>query len=277
MISQTKTFRRITRRLVLPLLLLPSSTFSTYHPSTGPCQLSPSWQSLPLLSSHKLTNQTSTFTYSLPSSTESLNLSPCACILVRNPSGIVRPYTPTSNNSLKGSFTLTVKLYQNGVLSNSIFKNEPLEFCHINKNVKLQYPLSTSIKRVLLIAGGTGITPINQLLECIDSEGDTVKEVVVFIGDQSSDDVINLECISALEQTNSPKFKIIRAYSGGENGRFIDEDAIRQHFVKSEGDCLAAICGPPPMMTSICGDREDSDVTGALKRLGWKKDEVYKF
>ena len=31
------------------------------------------------------------------------------------------------------------------------------------------------------------------------------------------------------------------------------------------------------MMKSICGVREEKNVTGILEELGWKDDEVYKF
>ena len=145
MLSKASTaqysFSRIGRRVVLPLLLLsgsPRPSFSTFTPPTGPCQLSETWTELPLINTEKLTKQTSSFTYQLPNSSTPLNLSPCSCLLVRNKDGVVRPYTPTSNNEQKGSLTLTVKHYPNGILSSSIFSESPLEFSHIPANVKVR-------------------------------------------------------------------------------------------------------------------------------------------
>ena len=92
------------------------------------------------------------------------------------------------------------------------------------------------------------------------------------IGDHESEDVIELDVLKKLPDT---KFKVVRVFSG--DGKFIDKECIYKNFNKTYNNCLAAICGPPAMMKSICGEREEKTVTGILEELGWKDDEVYKF
>ena len=69
----------------------------------------------------------------------------------------------------------------------------------------------------------------------------------------------------------------------GEVGR-IDKDLIKRTipFTPKEGqDVLMYCCGPPAFMSAICGDKakdySQGEVGGALKELGFSKEQVFKF
>ena len=42
-------------------------------------------------------------------------------------------------------------------------------------------------------------------------------------------------------------------------------------------DVLIFVCGPPAMYESLCGPRDDPELTGVLRDLGYSKDQVIKF
>ena len=68
----------------------------------------------------------------------------------------------------------------------------------------------------------------------------------------------------------------------GEVGR-IDKDFIKRvvPFSPKEKDVLIYVCGPPAFMKAISGDKakdySQGEVEGALKDLGFSKEQVYKF
>ena len=81
----------------------------------------------------------------------------------------MRPYTPISTNADKGTFDLLVKCYELGELSKVLGEmpigDTSVSFKHIDFNVKLQYPFGK--KRIGMIAGGSGITPMIQALRAL--------------------------------------------------------------------------------------------------------------
>lgn len=62
---------------------------------------------------------------------------------------------------------------------------------------------------------------------------------------------------------------------------YVTEDVIKKHLPAPSSDVLIMVCGPPPMMKAISGDksspREQGELEGLLKNLGYTKDMVFKF
>jgi cytochrome-b5 reductase len=44
-----------------------------------------------------------------------------------------------------------------------------------------------------------------------------------------------------------------------------------------EEDIQIFICGPPLMYNTLTGPREDKELSGLLKEMGYKSEQVYKF
>merc|ERR1712078_15576 len=127
------------------------------------CVIPTDWAEVPLVGRRKYNHDSTVFSFGLPAG-KSLNLPVCACVLVRgkNASGevAVRPYTPTSPNSVLGSFDLLVKVYEQGTVSKYLDGLEigaKVGFKHIPFNIKAQYPFGK--KTITMIAGGTGSLP----------------------------------------------------------------------------------------------------------------------
>ena len=174
------------------------------------CQFLPDeWTPCPLLAKIQVSPTSYLLRFQLPNPSQPLNLSTCSCLLARantrqipNNSDItddvvvIRPYTPISTNQLVGCFDLLVKDYgPKSGMSHFLCQKVPMvgssssttaaagdfttvSFSHSPANVKIQ--ASSFVGRyehIVLLAGGTGITPMIQALHALlggkeDEEGD---------------------------------------------------------------------------------------------------------
>jgi len=64
-------------------------------------------------------------------------------------------------------------------------------------------------------------------------------------------------------------------------GGYITEDILRKTMPPPSENSLICVCGPPPMVKNICGERKSmkdpGPVTGFLKNLGYNDSTVFKF
>ena len=187
--------RRLTR-VTRHLSTLPSPPISALV-APGRCAFGgDDWIAAPLLERAVLSHDTIRVSFGLPDRTLPLNLATCACILARGGKGgdgepVVRPYTPTSTNSMLGAFELVVKVYPDGTLSRAMSEmaiGDALHFKHVPQNVKVQYPFSAS--HVAMLVGGTGITPMVQALHAIlGTPGDTTV-ITMLLGNKTEEDIL---------------------------------------------------------------------------------------
>lgn len=293
-----------TRRLSLPSPALLEGLPKCSLITPGNCQFGDEFQPVPLLERISISPSSSVLRFGLPDSSMPLNLSTCACILARAPSMsndqehfVIRPYTPISTNAQTGSFDLLIKDYgSNGNLSrymNSVIKvGETIEFKHIPLNVKIQAPFEQ--KHILMLAGGTGITPMIQALHAIlgtkdsdSKEGDSNQHVTLLYGSQSSNDILGKELLDKWSKHYSDRFQVVQVLSDEDprsewNGRlgFIDTNLLMEFLAPNNviGNTLVLVCGPPPMYKALCGPREEPEhITGTLAELGFTPHNVYKF
>jgi cytochrome-b5 reductase len=78
------------------------------------CFFPTDWLEVPLVNRLSYSHDSDLFEFGLPEG-RSLDLPVCACILAKGPKDakgedVVRPYTPISDNSMKGKFQLLVKV-----------------------------------------------------------------------------------------------------------------------------------------------------------------------
>lgn len=217
-----------------------------------------------------------------------MNLPTCACILTKyldeKGEKVVRPYTPCSTNATIGSFELMVKVYPDGKMTQHLVNmkiGDTLEFFFIKFNIKLQYPFNK--KFIGMIVGGTGITPMIQALHAILGNKKDQTEVCILYGSRSSENILAKQLLDAWEK-EYPQLSVTHVLShekegsdwSGERG-YISSDLMKKAFPDASGDMQIFVCGPPPMYKAFCGPRNEKEVTGLLKELGYAEDHVYKY
>lgn len=256
----------------------------------GKCQFTDENQEVALLERTMVSPNAVVLRFGLPDSNKPLNLSTCACILATAEMGgesITRPYTPISTNALSGSFDLLVKDYgPTAHMSRYMHEmkiGDKISFKHIGPNVKTQAPFP--YKKIGMLVGGTGMTPMTQALHAILGEKEGGPHVSMIYGSRKQEDILGKELMHKWAADYPDKFTLVDVLSDepkdsdwkGARG-YPTKEMIAKHFPgPEEEDIQIFICGPPPMYNALTGPREDKELGGLLKEMGYKAEQVYKF
>ncbi len=121
--------------------------------------------------------------------------------------------------------------------------------------------------KVLLIAGGIGITPLRALLEDMQKKG---KDITLLYGNREKKDIVfEQEMDNLTKQHPARVIHVLSEEPGftGERG-YVDEEKIKR-LVPDLASRDIYICGPPPMMKAIIQTLNKLDVKSA--RLHFEK------
>ena len=223
---------------------------------------------------------------------------------------VVRPYTPVSTNAQSGSFDLLVKDYGpthgrfSHFLCETMAVGDTVDFKHIPFNVKIQASsflrdgggaAAAATNHILMLAGGTGITPMVQALHAILGDDDAAENnkttsstthVTLLYGNQSSQDILAKDLLDRWQSEYSDRFTVHHVLSKEQPSSswtgfrgLIDKDMIEvTRTDKGMEYDWVFVCGPPPMYEALCGPRDEPEqITGVLAELGYTAKEVYKF
>ncbi|TQD90526.1 hypothetical protein C1H46_023964 [Malus baccata] len=149
---------------------------------------------------------------------------------------------------------------------------------------KLRYTPNMK-KHIGMIAGGTGITPMLQVIEAILKNPDDTTQVSLLYANVSPDDILLKQKLDILAASH-PNLKVFytvdnptKSWKGGKG--YISKDMAVKGLPAPDEDTLILVCGPPGMMKHISGDkaqdRSQGELTGILKELGYTGEMVYKF
>ncbi|WP_198943302.1 ferredoxin reductase [Actinokineospora bangkokensis] len=177
-----------------------------------------------------------------------------------------RCYSPaTSEHSADGRFELTVKAHDRGVVSRWLHANARPGLVLQLAPAEGEFTLpATRPDRVLLISGGSGITPVMSMLRTLCDEGHR-GEVVFLHYAYTEADVPYLAQLRELAAAH-PNVRLLLAYTdvdGGDLSGFFTEEHLRAAAPWfAEADTY--LCGPPGLMA---GAREVFAALGAADRL----------
>ena len=128
-----------------------------------------------------------------------------------------------------------------------------------------------------MIAGGTGITPMLQVLHaCLRDEPDSPVTASLLYANQTEDDILVRGELEALVEKFPGRFKLhytvdkAPAEWKGSTG-FITKEMIAEHLPPPAGDGSTQVlmCGPPPMVKFACLPN--------LEALGFTKNDYFVF
>jgi len=219
----------------------------------------------------KLIQKTSTshnvaiYRFALPRETDILGL-PIGqhMSLAATPKGaekeIVRSYTPISSDEDKGFFDLMIKSYPQGNIS------AHMATLKVGDTMKVRGPKGAMVyspnlcKRIGIIAGGTGITPMLQIIRAINrmrpkNGGTDTTKVDLIFANVNPDDILLKEDLNQLDRED-PDFSVYyvlnnppEKWDGGVG--FVTADMIKQKLPAPGPDMKILICGPPPMVSAM--------------------------
>ncbi|XP_044041954.1 NADH-cytochrome b5 reductase 3 [Siniperca chuatsi] len=200
---------------------------------------------------------------------------------------VVRPYTPVSSDDDKGYVDLVVKIYFKGV--NPKFPeggkmSQYLESLRLNDTIDFRGPsgllvykgkgvfaiqpdkkspaVTKTAQNVGMIAGGTGITPMLQLITAMMKDPQDKTVCHLLFANQTEKDILLRPELEEIQVNNPDRFRLWFTldkapedweYSQG----FISEDMVREHLPPPSDDTLILMCGPPPMIQFACNPNLD--------------------
>ncbi|KAL2007830.1 hypothetical protein VTN00DRAFT_7812 [Thermoascus crustaceus] len=250
------------------------------------------WVNLKLAAVEDLSHNTKKFRFELPDKESVAGLPVTSALLAKFvPEGkekaVLRPYTPVNDEEEPGYLDLVVKRYPKGPMSehfHSLKPGDTLDF----KGPLPKYPWEPNKhKHVVLIAGGTGITPMYQLARHIFKNPEDKTKVTLVFGNVTKDDILLKKELDELENTYPQRFKAFytldkppKDWTGGRG--FITKELLKTVLPEpKEENIKIFVCGPPGMYQAISGNKvspkDQGELSGILKELGYDKEQVFKF
>ena len=152
-----------------------------------------------------------------------------------------------------------------------------------------KYPLSETNQHnhLALIAGGTGITPMYQLIRAVFNNPEDKTKVTLVFGNVTEEDILLKKELQDLENTYPNRFRAFyildkppKDWQGGSG--FITKDLLKTVLPESKEENIKVfVCGPPGLYKAISGPKtspqDQGELSGILKELGYTKEQVYKF
>lgn len=199
------------------------------------------------------------FVFALPTSTSVLGLPIGQHIAIRgevDEHTVTRSYTPISNNRDLGRLELMIRLYPDGQLSRYLSGIQVGDLVEIRgPKGSMRYRKGMS-KRLGMVGGGTGITPLYQLIRaiCEDKTDDT--EVSLVYANRSEADIMMREKLETFAAQSNGQFKVHfmldHPSDKWEGGRgYVNADVLKEHMPPKDDDTKILLCGPPPMVNAI--------------------------
>ncbi|CAD7704946.1 unnamed protein product [Ostreobium quekettii] len=205
---------------------------------------------------------------------------------------VMRAYTPTSSDDDVGHFDLVVKVYfanvhprfpEGGKLSqhfeqmkigDTIDVKGPVgHFTYEGRGAFAKNRKPGCAKKISMIAGGTGITPMYQVIKAILKDPEDTTEIKLLYANQTESDILlreDLEMWAANHKNFELWYTVDRPAEGWKySSGFVDQKMIEDHLFEAGDGNIVLMCGPPPMINFACIPN--------LKKIGYEQDSLITF
>lgn len=252
------------------------------------------WRKTLLHSKKKVSSDTRIFRFKLDHEDQALGLPTGQHLMIRlrdpvTREAIIRSYTPISQTTQKGFCDVLIKVYADtpdragGKMTKALdsiptghwvdFKGPIGKFEYLGRGLCAVNGKERRVKRFFMICGGSGITPIFQVLRAVMQDKEDTTRCTVLNGNRLVEDILCREDLDAFARDNEDRCKLLYTLTQGPEdweglrGR-IGAPLLKEHFVRDEGESLVLICGPEAL---------EKAAHKALSEQGWKDDELMFF
>ncbi|KAG0325597.1 NADH-cytochrome b5 reductase [Dissophora globulifera] len=226
---------------------------------------------------------TAMYKFALPNENDVLNLPIGQHVSIManiNGKEISRSYTPTSSSDDIGHFVLCIKSYPQGNIS-KMFSELTIGDSINARGPKGQFNYTPNMCRAIgMIAGGTGLTPMLQIIRAIVKNPEDKTKVNLIFANVTHEDILLMAELDLLSKKH-PQFQVYyvlntppEGWTGGVG--FVNADMIKKHLPSPAGDIKVLLCGPPPMISAMSKITQELgyDKVNAVSKL---PDQVFKF
>lgn len=217
------------------------------------------YKTLPLVDKVILAPNVYRFVFQLPNGTDVIGLPIGQHVAIKatiNGQSVSRSYTPTSNNLDRGRLELVIKCYPDGLLSGQYLANlkagDKVQFRGPKGAMRYKKGICNKIG---MIAGGTGITPMYQLIRAICEDDTDTTEISLIYANRAEEDILlrhELEAFAAAYPQNLKIWYMLDtppqkwAYGKG----YVTADVMREKLPAPSPDTKIMLCGPPGMINA---------------------------
>jgi nitrate reductase (NAD(P)H) len=208
---------------------------------------------------------------------------------------IIRSYTPISEGTDKGKLDVLVKVYfdtaerKGGKMTKALdalpvghfvdFKGPIGKFEYLGKGRCTVGGRERHVKRFIMICGGSGITPIFQVLRAVLQDDRDPTNCLVLDGNRLEEDILCRDDMNALVKGREHRCELLYmltkppdTWSGlkGRIGKHLLEERVGKckNNGDEHGEDLVLICGPGAL---------EKSVHRILNELGWKDNDLLFF
>eukprot|EP00158_Paraphelidium_tribonemae_P009390 Partr_v1_DN28853_c1_g2_i2_m33266 putative May mediate the reduction of outer membrane cytochrome b5 (By similarity) len=213
-----------------------------------------------------------------------------------------RPYTPISakwdrrRGVVDLDFCVRIYPYPNGEVARhvtSLTSEQSIKVSGPHSSLDVGLSPMNQAEHVGMIAGGTGIAPMYQVLRIlVDEVGvEAMPNVMLFYGNRSHDEVLLRQELEDLQKLAPHKIRIefyVDTYPADQaleewRGKigYVKTHDIRENLPPPGTRSMILVSGPPAMMSAYCGikpsDDDQGPLSGILQQMGYVSHEVFKF
>ncbi|KAJ2455631.1 NADH-cytochrome b5 reductase [Coemansia sp. RSA 2336] len=256
---------------------------STVLAGTGPVLHPSEYRRFKLTKKVQLSPNTARYRFELPhvESTLGLPIGRHIQVMVEvDGKQVARSYTPTSTDNDRGYFELVVKTYETGVVSSFLHKMA------IGDSISVRGPRGTfqykpnMVKHLGMIAGGTGITPMYQIIQHVLANPEDKTQISVIFANVNEEDILLREQLAQWAEDHD-NFKIHyvlnnppEQWNGGVG--FVTKEMIQEWMPAPASDIKVLLCGPPPMVKAMGANLTELGYESP-KVISKPDDQVFKF
>lgn len=212
---------------------------------------------------------------------------------------VVRPYTPVSLDSQKGYVDFVIKVYKANTNANfprggkmtQYLASLPLtQYINIRgPGGNLHYlgdgafdikpdasspPKRFNAKYISMICGGSGITPMFQLLRHILENKDDATKIALLFANNSENDILLRDELEIYQTKYASQLRLWYtvtqapddwSYSTG----YVTDEMLTEHIYPPGQESLVLLCGPTPMVEFACYPN--------LAKLNYPRDRIFAY
>ncbi|KAK4231557.1 hypothetical protein QBC38DRAFT_466054 [Podospora fimiseda] len=170
---------------------------------------------------------------------------------------IVRSYTPVSGDHQPGYVDLLIKSYPQGNISRHMAS------LAVGQTIRVKGPKGAfvytpnMVRHFGMIAGGTGITPMLQVIRAIirgRKAGDRTEVDLIFANVTKEDILLkeDLDALAAEDKGFRVHYVLDKPPADWQGGvGYVTADMINKWLPKAADDVKILLCGPPPMVSGL--------------------------
>ncbi|KAM0471942.1 hypothetical protein ACHAPX_009078 [Trichoderma viride] len=218
-----------------------------------------SYKDLPLIRKDVLSPNVFLFVFQLPKPSDVIGIPIGQHVAIKaaiDGADVSRSYTPVSNNTDLGKLELVIKCYPDGQLTGKYLANLKVGDKVLFRGPKgpMRYRKGLC-KKIGMIAGGTGITPMYQLIRAICEDDTDTTEISLILANRTEDDILLRKELDAFAKNYPKNLKIWymldqppQKWPYGKG--FITQTVMASNLPKASPDTKVMLCGPPGMVNA---------------------------